>query len=113
MTLKKIVCPYIQPSLIIGSFKNFGTVSKDLLSEILNGNESADRQYPLSYGRVIQFQNCCSTVTTYSSHRTEQFIGFYLDGTIAGDHDSVLRDFKIAIEECGKTGLRIYPDKCE
>ena len=43
-----------------------------------------------------------------------EFVIFYLDdGTIAGNHDTVLHDFKIIVEECSNIGLHINPTKCE
>lgn len=70
-----------------------------------NGAQQGDPCGPLLFSSAIQL-----VVAALVS----EFIDFYLDGgTIAGDYDSVLRDFKTVIEECGKMGLRKNPDKCE
>lgn len=48
------------------------------------------------------------------STESNAFVIFYLDdGTIAGEYDSVLRDFKTVKDECEKIGLHINPTKCE
>ena len=39
---------------------------------------------------------------------------WYLDdGTLGGDPETVLNDFKLLIEECKKIGLEVNPTKCE
>lgn len=74
-----------------------------LLSQ--NGAQQGDPCGPLVFSSAIQ-----AVVESLVS----EFIVFYLDdGTIAGEYESVIKDFKTVIVECGKIGLQINPAKCE
>lgn len=44
---------------------------------------------------------------------SELNIWYLDDGTLGGEYDAVLSDFKLLIQECGKIGLEINPTKCE
>lgn len=74
-----------------------------LLSQ--NGAQQGDPCGPLIFSSANQF---------VIDALVSEFVIFYLDdGTIAGEYEPVLHDFKKVIDECAKIGLQINPTKCE
>lgn len=70
-----------------------------------NGAQQGDSCGPLLFSSAIQF---------VINALVSEFVIFYLDdGTIAGEYESVLQDFKTIKDECAKIGLQINPTKCE
>lgn len=56
----------------------------------------------------------CLAIQSVVSALISEFVVFYLDdGAVAGNPDTVLRDFVQIIESCKKIGLEINPAKCE
>lgn len=101
----KVNCPTIFPYL----WQCYSSPSllfyDDYIIWSQNGAQQGDPCGPLLFSSAIQFA---------INALVSELIIFYLDdGTIAGEYNSVLQDFKTIKEECVKVGLQINPTKCE
>lgn len=94
----KLNCPAIFPYL----WQCYSTLSLLFYGEYIllsqNGAQQGDPCGPLLFSSAIHF---------VINALVSEFVVFYLDdGTIAGEYESVLRDFKTVEDECAKSAYK-------